>query len=101
MNKFKIKIKKIEILNNIINIISYENIIFYSKINKGSINFKIYNNKYNEIGLDNLNENDIIVIYGTINDNENNNILIEKIKTNNKYMFISESSNEDIFDYND
>jgi len=98
MNKYIIKIKKIEILRDIIKITSFDNLIFISNIFKGSIAFKIYNNtfickenKYQEVGLDNLEINDIIIIYG-INNSNINNILIKKIKIKNKYNFTSESS---------
>ena len=106
MNKYKIKIKKIEIFKDIIKIISNDDIIFISKIIKGSINFKIYNNificnknEYEEVGLNNLEINDIIIIYGINNYDKNNinNILIKKIKIKNKYNFTSESSSENMY----
>uniref|UniRef100_A0A6C0EHQ0 Uncharacterized protein n=1 Tax=viral metagenome TaxID=1070528 RepID=A0A6C0EHQ0_9ZZZZ len=190
MNKYLIKIKKIEILKDYIKIIAYNDLIFISKIIKGCINFKIYNStlickknyinyrksfnldnknnlnksknylltelkyqknsnhysdKYNsndnkfssqeifeeviekssenyeeiieqsseissenkkslfclqEIGLDNLEENDIVTIYSEKNNlcNKDKNIIfIKKIKIKNKYIFTSDSSDEEIY----
>ncbi len=103
MNKYFIKIKKIEILNDYIIITSYENQIFTSHIIKGSIKFKIYNNiiikkstnlQYQEIGLNNLEENDNVIIYG--DKNIDKYICIKKIKIKNKYIFNSDSSTEEI-----
>ena len=56
---------------------------------------------YKDISLYHIQENDIIKIYGYPNYNSKekniiNNILIKKIKINNKYEFIlSDSSNDD------
>ena len=103
MNKYTIKIKKINIQDNLLKIISIDNIIFTSKIIKGCITFKIYNNMNDEISLQNIEENDIIKIYGYPNyiskeKNIINNILIKKIKINNKYDFIiTESSDQEYF----
>ena len=115
MNKYIIKIKNIEIFKDFIKIISYNNIIFISKIIKGNVNFKIYNNtilykknnlntgkiryKYQEIGLYNLEVDDIITIYEINNlyKKNINYILIKKIKIKNKYIITSDSSNEDIY----
>jgi hypothetical protein len=99
MYKYKIKIKKIIIINNIYTIESYDNKIFISKIKNGSVNFNIYNNLSNEIFLNNIEENDIIKIYGypKYNSKEKNiinNILIKKIIIN-KYNFISSESSDD------
>jgi hypothetical protein len=94
MNKYKIKIDKINIMNDIFSIISTTNINYVSEIRKGSVLCKIYNDDMKEISLNNLEEGDNITIYGNIN-KENNLIIIKKIKIKNKYKFINESS-EDI-----
>lgn len=94
MNKYKIKIDKINITNDIFSIISTTNINYISEIRKGSIMCKIYNEDTQEVSLNNLEEGDNVTIYGNIN-KENNLIIIKKIKIKNKYKFINESS-EDI-----
>ena len=121
MEKFKIKIDKILILNNELNLLSSNGINFKSKINKGSINFKIFNESNQEVNLGNLEEGTLIKIYGIYENNETNinikieqanenniknnkikqknNIIIKKIIIKNKYIFNSESS-EDLDNYN-
>ena len=94
MNKYKIKIDKIDITHDVLSIISTTNINCISEIIKGSILCKIYNEDMKEVSLNNLEEGDNIIIYGNIN-KENNLIIIKKIKIKNKYKFINESS-EDI-----
>jgi len=114
MIKNKIKISKIIIENNLFKIISDNNIEFISKIHKGSVNFKIYNEDNQEVNISNINEGDKIKIYtnkkinltnedklvnilNNINNNNIKNNIISKILIKNKYEFNSDSSN----DYND
>jgi hypothetical protein len=101
MNKYKIKINKIDICNNIFKIISDDGIIFISPIKKGSVSFQIFNELNYEIHLGNLQENNLITIYSEPNINnylvnklEKNIIIIKKIKMKNNYIFNSESSEE-------
>ena len=73
-------------------IIKYREDKFMSKIEKGSIGFKIVNEDNREIPLSYINVGDKIKIYG--NKIEKNNIIIKKIIIKNKYIFNSESSED-------
>jgi hypothetical protein len=112
--KHKIKIKSINIDKNNFIIESDNNLIFTSRIIKGSVDFKIYNENNEEVYLSNLEVGDLIQVYQHINskpekkdvnklldllDNKNNNFKkpeqknsINKIVIKNKYVFNSESS---------
>ncbi len=111
--KHKIKIKKIIIDKNNFIIESENNLIFTSKIIKGSVNFKIYNENNDEVNLSNLEIGDLIQVYEitdskpekkdvdkllTLLDNkkfkksDQKNSIINKIIIKNKYVFNSESS---------
>jgi len=105
--KHKIKIKSIIIDKNNFIIESDNNHLFTSKIIKGSVNFKIYNENNQEVNLSNLEEGELIKIYENIisKTNEKNNItnnnfkkieqknsIINKIIIKNKYIFNSDSS---------
>jgi hypothetical protein len=98
MEKYKIIIKQINFTPELFTIISTTDINFVSKINKGSIDFKIYNEDNQEVNLSNIEEGDIIYIYTMpIYKNINlidQNIIIKKILIKNKYIFNSESSND-------
>jgi hypothetical protein len=120
--KHKIKIKSINIDKNNFIIKSEDNLTFISKIIKGSVNFKIFNENDDEVNLSNLEVGDLIQIYEITDsksenkdidkllrllDNKNNNFkkpeqknsIINKIIIKNKYIFNSESSeNYDILD---
>ena len=96
-NKYKIKIDKIDIENNLFTITSSKNDIFNSTINKGSIDFRIYNESKKEVNLTNLEEGDNITIYGIPDTIKNNIIIIKRIKIKNRYEFINESSDENDF----
>ena len=61
--KHKIKIKKIIIDKNNFIIESENNLTFMSKIIKGSIDFKIYNENNEEVYLSNLEVGDLIQVY--------------------------------------
>ncbi len=65
IDKYKIKIDKILILDNVLNLLSSNGQIFKSEILKGSIGFKIFNESEQEVNLSNLEEGDIIKVYGT------------------------------------
>jgi hypothetical protein len=97
MIKNKIKIDKIDIIENLFIIKSNNNKTFYSKIIKGSVNFKLYNELNQEMNLNNIDSGDIIKIFGK-KDKENNNIIINKIIVKNKYFFNSDSDSESIND---
>ncbi len=110
IEKFKVKIDKIIISNNELNLLSSNGITFKSQILKGSIGFKIFNEANQEVNFGNLEEGEIIKIYGTneiIKDSENlnsnsdekkvsqkNNIIIKKIIIKNRYVFNSDSSDD-------
>jgi len=95
--EYKIKIDKILFTDKLFTIIS-NNKIFISKIVKGSVTFKIYNEDGNEVNLDSINENDNIIVYGLEN---KENIIIKKIYVKNNYRFFldSDSDSEKIFDF--
>jgi hypothetical protein len=88
MEKYKIKINKLEILNDTLII----NNKFTANIIKGSVNFIIYNQAYEEINLSSLKENNLITIYGV--QKKTKNIIIKKIIVKNNYVFHSDSSEE-------
>lgn len=95
MIKDKIKIEKIDIIDNLFIIKPSNDKTYYSKIIKGSVNFTIFNESKQELNLNNIEIGDIIKIYGKKN-KENNNIIINKIIVKNKYFFNSESDSESI-----
>ena len=112
--KHKIKIKSLNIDKNNFIIESDNNLIFTSRIIKGSVDFKIYNENNEEVYLSNLEVGDLIQVYQLTDskpekkdvnklldllDNKNNNFKkseqknsINKIVIKNKYVFNSESS---------
>ena len=113
--KHKIKIKSINLEKNNFIIQSENNQTFISKIIKGSVDFKIYNENKEEVNLSNLEIGDLIQIYeitdskqDEYNDvdkllillDQNNNFkkpkqknsIINKIIIKNKYVFNSDSS---------
>ena len=119
--KHKIKIKLTNIDKNNFFIESENNQTFTSKIIKGSVDFKIYNENNEEVYLSNLEVGDLIQVYQLTDskpekkdidkllnllDKNNNfkkpeqkNSIINKIVIKNKYVFNSESSeNYDNFD---
>jgi hypothetical protein len=102
MYKYKIVIKQIIITPELFKIISIDGINFISKINKGSIKFKIYNEDNQQVNLCNINEGDIVNIYtkqlykSKSIDLINQTIIIKKILIKNKYIFHSESSDDSI-----
>jgi hypothetical protein len=100
MNKYKIVIKQIIITPELFTIISTNDIKFISKINKGSIDFKIYNEDNHQVNLSNINESDIVQIYTNSIyksiDLINQTIIIKKILIKNKYIFNSESSDDSV-----
>jgi len=126
--KHKIKVKSINIDKNNFIIESENNQTFTSKIVKGSVDFKIYNENNEEVNLSNLEEGALIHVYENISlkQDENNDVnkllkllgesklidtnknfkkteqknsIINKIIIKNKYIFNSDSSeNYDLFD---
>jgi hypothetical protein len=114
ITKHKIKIKSLNIDKNNFIIESDNNLIFTSRIIKGSVDFKIYNENNQEVYLSNLEVGDLIQVYQLTDskpekkdvnklldllDNKNNNFKkseqknsINKIVIKNKYVFNSESS---------
>jgi hypothetical protein len=91
MKKFKIKIMDM-IFDDNLSIFDENNIVYKSKIKKGSISCRIYNENGDEVSLGELNINDVIIIYGENVDK--NNIEIKKIIVKNSYILYSESSDE-------
>ena len=91
--KYKIKIDKINLTDNSFNLYSSDNILFFSEIIKGSVKFKIFNEMDYEMSLFNLEEGELVTIYGNIM--IENKIIIKKIIIKNKYILDSDSS-EDI-----
>ena len=126
--KHKIKVKSINIDKNNFIIESENNQTFTSKIVKGSVDFKIYNENNEEVNLSNLEEGALIQVYENVSlkPDENNDVnkllkllgetklidtnknfkkteqknsIINKIIIKNKYIFNSDSSeNYDLFD---
>ena len=112
--KHKIKIKSLNIVKNNFIIESDNNLIFTSRIIKGSVDFKIYNENNEEVYLSNLEVGDLIQVYQLTDskpekkdvnklldllNNKNNNFKkseqknsINKILIKNKYVFNSEIS---------
>ena len=64
INKYKIKIESIDLNNNNFIIRSDKGQIFESKIKKGSVAFKIFNQHEQEVDLSNLESGDLIQIIG-------------------------------------
>lgn len=102
MEKYKIKINKLEILDDLLVILSTDNIKFVSPIIKGSVNFNIYNQFNDQLSLNNLEENNLVIIYGIPSKKNQttikNSIVINKIIIKNNYTFYSDTS-EEISDY--
>jgi hypothetical protein len=94
LNKYKIKIREININNNFI-IKSFDNREFISEIFRGSVKFKLYNKSGNEVPISNLEENQFAKIYGF--ETKNQNIIINKIIIPDNYILLSDSS-EDFMD---
>jgi hypothetical protein len=124
ITKHKIKVKSIRFDNNNFIIESENDETFVSKIIKGSINFKIFNENDQEVNLSNLEIGELIQVFGisslkpdekkdidkllkllggtNFSDKNNNfkkseqknSIIIKKIIIKNKYIFNSESSEE-------
>ena len=95
MIKYKIRINKIGFNDDSLNIISSNGLNFTGQIKKGSVNFKIYNEDKQEVNLSNLDEGNLVKIYGN---KIKNNIIIKKIIIKNNYSFNSDSSDE-IYDF--
>ncbi len=64
INKYKIKIGSIDFDNNCFIIISDKGDRFVSKIKKGSVCFKIFNEHVQEVNLSNLEAGDLVQIFG-------------------------------------
>ena len=67
INKYKIKIGSIDFNNNNFTILSDNQEIFESKIIKGSVDFKIFNEHDQEVNLSNLESGDLVQIIGITN----------------------------------
>ncbi len=124
LNKYKIKISKIDFNSNDFKIESDDGKIFTSPIKKGSVQCKIFNESNQEVNLSCIEENGLVTIIGLklekttisdkqklynylVNDLENNQpeksennqpekniIVIRKIIVKNNYVFNSDSSDE-------
>lgn len=75
INKYKIKIGLIDFNENNFKIISDDGKTFISKIKKGSVDFKIFNEHNQEVNLSNLESGDLIQVYGSSKDPNNNHLL--------------------------
>jgi tRNA(Ile2) C34 agmatinyltransferase TiaS len=93
MSKYKIRIDKINIENNIFSIKSHNNTVFNSNITRGSVEFKIYTESGKEVNLSNINEGDLVTVYGNLEE-KNNIINIKKIKIKDMYILMSDSSED-------
>ncbi len=75
INKYKIKIGLIDFNANNFKIISDDGKTFISKIKKGSVDFKIFNEHNQEVNLSNLESGDLIQVYGSSKYPSNNHLL--------------------------
>ncbi len=75
INKYKIKIGLIDFNENNFKIISDDGKTFISKIKKGSVDFKIFNEHNQEVNLSNLESGDLIQVYGSSKYPSNNHLL--------------------------
>lgn len=127
LNKYKIKISKIDFNSNDFRIESDDGTIFITPIKKGSIQCKIFNESNQEVSLSSIEENSLVTIIGSTNSSvieetkisdkqklynylvnnehvkseikEKNIIVIRKIIVKNNYVFNYNSSEEyDEFD---
>ena len=127
LNKYKIKISKIDFNSNDFRIESDDGTIFTTPIKKGSIQCKIFNESNQEVSLSSIEENSLVTIIGSTNSSvieetkisdkqklynylvnnehvkseikEKNIIVIRKIIVKNNYVFNYNSSEEyDEFD---
>lgn len=119
LNKYKIKISKIDLTVNNFKIESEDGKIFVAPIKKGSVECRIFNESNQEVNLGSIIENTLVTIIGLkINDMsildkeklykilvndlthkktkniEKNIIVIKKIIVKNNYVFNSDSSDE-------
>ena len=62
LNKYKIKINKIDFNSNNFKIESYNGLIFMIPIKKGSIQCKIFNESNQEVNLSSIKENNLVTI---------------------------------------
>ena len=92
LKKYKIKINNIFLSQDYLIIKTIDDILFTSPIIKGSIKFKIYNENGNEVNLSNINNNDLVIIYGQ--DTQEATININKIIIKNNYILNSDSSDD-------
>ena len=75
ISKYKIKIDSVDFDNNKFIIRSDKGEIFISKIKKGSVEFKIFNEHDQEVNLSNLDKGDMIQIIGVSDSKLSDNIL--------------------------
>jgi hypothetical protein len=75
INKYKIKIGLIDFNENNFKIISDDGKTFISKIKKGSVDFKIFNEHNQEVNLSNLESGDLIQVYGSSKYPNNDHLL--------------------------
>jgi len=93
IEKFKINIDKINLVNDTFSIISNKNQIFTSNVVRGSVGFKIYTESGKEVNLSNISIKDIVTIYG-YQEEKNNIINIKKIKIKDMYYIMSDSESD-------
>ena len=104
ITKYKIKISSIDFNNNHFIIRSDNGQIFESKIKKGSVDFKIFNQHDQEVNLSNLESGDLIQIFGMskpndqilkLEDDNNINELVRLIGGSNIYINNSKLEKKD------
>ena len=79
LNKYKIKISKIDFNSNDFRIESDDGTIFITPIKKGSIQCKIFNESNQEVSLSSIEENSLVTIIGSTNSS-----VIEETKRSDK-----------------
>lgn len=91
--KKRITIKKINIGDEYMQMIDENNEEYYLEIVNGSIDCNIVTESGKDVGIQYIDENDFVKIRYH---EENKKYIVKKIKINDKYDFLSDSSDEDI-----
>jgi len=94
----KIKINTVNFTQESFTITDTEGRTYTSKVVKGSVNFRVYNQDEQEVPISNIEEGDVIKIQiangKTFDKIQPKNNIIKKIIIKNKYVFNSESSDD-------
>ena len=90
----KIKVNLVNFTQELFTITDTEGRTYTSKVTKGSVNFRVYNQDNQEVPISNIEEGEVIKIQ-IVNDKiQQKNNIIKKIIIKNKYVFNSESSDD-------